>query len=84
MESCTRSRRPFAACGGHRLVFPFSRSGSLAKFAAMRRASCHVEAAIHTNGLTSDVGVLHERKHYAGNLGGGAEAAYRNALRACL
>jgi len=47
----------------------------------MRRASGHVDTAIHTNGLTSDVGVLHERKYYAGNLGGGAEAAYRNVLR---
>jgi hypothetical protein len=45
------------------------------------RASGHVDTAIHTNGLTSDVGVLHERKYYAGNLGGGAEAAYRNVLR---
>jgi hypothetical protein len=61
-----------------------SSSGSLAKFAAMRRASGHVDTAIHTDGLTSDVGVLHERKHYAGNLGGGAEATYWNALRARL
>ncbi len=80
------ARKPPAAKAGPRVYERSSaqRSGTLAKFAAMRRASGHVDTAIHTNGLTSDVGVLHERKHYAGNLGGGAEATYRNALRARL